>query len=94
VEPSYPALLFVPTDHAAAGMHALAADLRRKNARVFMMGFSDQQAGSLPALAPDHPDADAVCLIQSFYALTVRVAERRGLNVDRPRHLQKITRTR
>jgi glucosamine--fructose-6-phosphate aminotransferase (isomerizing) len=94
VEPSYPALLFVPTDHAAAGMHALAADLRRKNARVFMMGFPDQQAGSLPALAPDHPDADAVCLIQSFYALTVRVAERRGINVDRPRHLQKITRTR
>src|SRR5262249_62349779 len=32
VESLYPALLFVPTDHAAAGLRALAADLRRKNA--------------------------------------------------------------
>ena len=42
----------------------------------------------------DHPDVDAVCLIQTFYALAIRVAERRGINVDRPRHLQKVTRTR
>jgi len=94
VEPSYPALLFVPTDQAAAGMHAVAADLRRKNARVFLTQAGGQQAGDLPALAPDHPDVDAVCLIQTFYALAIRVAERRGINVDRPRHLQKVTRTR
>jgi len=94
VEPSYPALLFVSTDHAAAGMRALAADLRRKNARVFMTGPGEEPAGGLPVLAPDHPDADAVCLIQSFYGLAIRVAERRGVNVDQPRHLQKVTRTR
>jgi glutamine---fructose-6-phosphate transaminase (isomerizing) len=93
VETSYPALLFVPTDHAAAGMRALAADLRRKNARVFVTDYEQQDDG-LPALVPDHPDADAVCLIQSFYGLAIRVAERRGINVDRPRHLQKVTRTR
>src|SRR5262249_58714899 len=57
VEPSYPALLFLPSDHAAAGMHALAADLRRKNARGFVMGFSGQQADSLPGPAREHPDA-------------------------------------
>jgi glutamine---fructose-6-phosphate transaminase (isomerizing) len=91
VEPSYPALVFVPTDSAAAaGLHALAADLRRKNARVFMTGEEE----GLPALAPDHPDADAVCLIQSFYALAIRLAQSRGINVDLPRHLQKVTRTR
>jgi glutamine---fructose-6-phosphate transaminase (isomerizing) len=94
VEPSYPALLFVPTDQAAAGMRVLATDLRRKNARVFMTEFGEHRADGLPALAPDHPDADAVCLIQSFYALAIRVAERRGIDVDRPRHLQKVTRTR
>jgi glutamine---fructose-6-phosphate transaminase (isomerizing) len=92
VESSYPALLFVPTDHAAAGLHALAADLRRKNASVFMTG--EQGAEGLPALAPDHPDTDAVCLIQTFYALAIRLAQRRGTNVDLPRHLQKVTRTR
>ena len=51
-------------------------------------------SGHLPTLIPDHPDADAVCLIQSFYALAIRVAARRGTDVDRPRHLQKVTRTR
>jgi glucosamine--fructose-6-phosphate aminotransferase (isomerizing) len=94
VESSYPALLFVPTDHAAVGLRALAADLRRKNANVFITDHGEQQAGTLPALAPDHPDTDAVCLIQSFYALAIRVAQCRGINVDLPRHLQKVTRTR
>jgi glucosamine--fructose-6-phosphate aminotransferase (isomerizing) len=92
VESSYPALLFVPTDQAAAGLRALAADLRRKNANVFMTG--EPEPGGLPALPPDHPDADAVCLIQTFYALAIRLAQSRGINVDLPRHLQKITRTR
>jgi glucosamine--fructose-6-phosphate aminotransferase (isomerizing) len=44
-------------------------------------------------LAPDHPDADAICLIQSFYAFLVRLAAARGTDVERPRHLQKVTRT-
>jgi glucosamine--fructose-6-phosphate aminotransferase (isomerizing) len=90
VESSYPALLFVPTDHAAAGLRALAADLHRKNANVFMTGEDE----ALPALPPDHPDTDAVCLIQSFYALAISVARARGTDVDLPRHLQKVTRTR
>jgi glutamine---fructose-6-phosphate transaminase (isomerizing) len=92
VEPSYPILLFMPTDQAAAGLRALAADLRGKHASVFMTDHGGPHA--LPALAPDHPDTDAVCLIQSFYALAIRVAQRRGINVDLPRHLQKVTRTR
>src|SRR5262245_805606 len=90
VETSYPALLFVPTDQAAPGLRALAADLRRKNANVFMTGEDE----ALPALTPDHPDTDAVCLIQSFYALAISVARARGTDVDVPRHLQKVTRTR
>jgi glutamine---fructose-6-phosphate transaminase (isomerizing) len=90
VEQSYPALLFMPTDEAAPRLRALAGDLRRKNANVFMTGEDE----ALPALTPDHPDADAVCLIQSFYALAISVARGRGTDVDVPRHLQKVTRTR
>jgi glutamine---fructose-6-phosphate transaminase (isomerizing) len=67
---------------------------RRKNASVFMTDHGEQQASTLPALAPDNPDTDAVCLIQSFYGLAIRVAQCRGINVDLPRHLQKVTRTR
>jgi glucosamine--fructose-6-phosphate aminotransferase (isomerizing) len=90
----YPILLFTPTDEAATGLPELAADLRRKGAALFVTGDSAPAAGLLPALAPDHPDTDAVCLIQSFYALAIRVAAQRGMDVEAPRHLQKVTRTR
>ena len=94
VSTRYPILFFMPTDAAAAGLHALATDLRYKGASVFVAEPGEAVAGRLPALAPSHPDADAVCLIQSLYALAIELAESRGTDVDRPRHLQKITRTR
>jgi glucosamine--fructose-6-phosphate aminotransferase (isomerizing) len=94
VQSSYPIVVFMPTDQGAAGLRELAADLRRKNASVFTTDYGPQHAGDLPTLAPDHPDSDPVYLIQSFYALAIRLAQRRGTNIDRPRHLQKVTRTR
>jgi len=94
VSPLYPILMFMPTDAAATGMRELAADLRGKGAALFSADHDEKAAGRLPVLAPDHPDADAVCLIQSFYALAIRIAERRGVDVNRPRNLRKVTRTR
>lgn len=89
----YPVLIFSPTDEAGKGLAELAADIRGKGAAVFITGH-DGMVNSLPALPPDHPDTDAICLIQSLYGLLVRLAERRGTNVDQPRHLRKVTRTR
>ncbi len=94
VSPLYPILMFMPTDAAAAGLPELAADLRRKGAALLSAERGEPAAGRLPVLVPDQADADAVCLIQSFYALAIRIAERRGADVNRPRHLQKVTRTR
>jgi glucosamine--fructose-6-phosphate aminotransferase (isomerizing) len=94
VSQHYPVLLFMPTDEAAAGLIEFAADLRRKGALVFAAEHGQPTAGRLPALPPEHPDVDAVCLIQTFYALAVRIAVRRGTNADQPRHLTKVTRTR
>jgi glutamine---fructose-6-phosphate transaminase (isomerizing) len=93
VETSYPILMLVPPDEAAEGMESLRTDLTRKGASVFS---TERLFGPafLPTLEPDRPDADAICLIQSFYQLLPGVAERRGSNVDNPRHLQKVTRTR
>ncbi|MEX0842046.1 MAG: SIS domain-containing protein [Xanthobacteraceae bacterium] len=88
----YPLMIFAPNDEAAKGLRELAADIRSKGAAVFITDHSGA-AGALPALAPDHPDVDAVCLVQSLYGLLVRLAERRGTDADRPRHLRKITRT-
>jgi glucosamine--fructose-6-phosphate aminotransferase (isomerizing) len=94
VTPQYPVLMFAPTDAAATGMTQLAADLREKGAAVFITSAEEGTPHRLPALPPDHPETDAICLIQSFYAMVVRLAAMRGRNADRPRHLRKITRTR
>jgi len=67
--------------------------LRAAGAQVLIAGADDTTAG-LPTLSSDQVDADAVCLIQSFYAFLLRLAAERGANVDQPRHLQKVTRTR
>src|SRR6476620_8566541 len=91
VSRSYPVLIFMPTDEAAANLAELAADVSRRSDSVFVTGAG---AGHLPVLPPDQSETDAVCLIQSFYGLALRLAEHRGINVDQPRHVQKITRTR
>ena len=75
-------------------MHELAVDLRRKGARVLITEAGEPISGRLPIVESDHPDTDAVCLIQSFYALIIRLAKMRGADADRPRHLHKVTRTR
>ena len=86
----YPIFVLMPSDAAEAGMRRLVADLGSKGAALIVAG----RGGSLPVLAPDHPATDAVCLIQGFYAMLVRLAARLGIDPDRPRHLQKVTRTR
>jgi glutamine---fructose-6-phosphate transaminase (isomerizing) len=94
VDDDYPILMLMPTDAARDGLQGLAASLRAKGASLYAAEPGEAGAGRLPALAADHPEADAICLIQSFYGLAVQLAERRGIDVDRPRHLQKVTRTR
>lgn len=100
--PTYPILMFTPTDQAAPGMRQLAANLCRKGTALLATEAGDGASVGLPldatyvrlpALASDHPETDAVCLVQSFYAMLPRLAERLGADVDRPRHLQKVTRT-
>jgi glucosamine--fructose-6-phosphate aminotransferase (isomerizing) len=94
VSDAFPILAFNPGDQAQASLTTLVADLRRKGACVLVAESGEKQDGRLLALPPDHPDADAICMIQCFYALLVKVAARRGTDADRPRHLQKVTRTR
>jgi glutamine---fructose-6-phosphate transaminase (isomerizing) len=89
-----PVLMFMPTDAAAPGMRQLAAKLRAEGSALLAAEPGACGPGCLPAVPSDHPETDAVCLIQSFYAVLIRLAERLGTDVDRPRHLQKVTRTR
>jgi len=94
VSSTYPVLALAPTDASAVGFADLAADLRRKGAYLLVAEPGDRRPGRLPTLAPEQPDADAICLAQTFYTFLVRLAVQRGADIDRPRHLQKVTRTR
>jgi glucosamine--fructose-6-phosphate aminotransferase (isomerizing) len=93
VAPGYPILMLMPTDEAAADLPKLADDLVAKHAAVFTTANTGAGMTRLPVLASDSPETDAICLIQSFYGMMVGLAEQRGMSADRPRHLQKVTRT-
>ena len=75
-------------------MRELARELSGKNASLVCADPAGGNAGDLPTLPPDHADADALCLIQSFYGMALRLAAARGVDADWPRHLSKVTRTR
>ena len=94
VSPEYPILMFNPTDAAAKGMRQLSANLREKGTALYTTDPDENASGRLPVLPPDHPETDAVCLIQSFYMMVIQLAQRLGTDVDRPRHLRKVTSTR
>jgi len=94
VSSAYPILVLAPTDESASGFPDLVADLREKGASVIVADSGAKQPGRLPVVPPEQPEADAICLIQSFYGFLVRLAAQRGVDADHPRHLQKVTRTR
>jgi glucosamine--fructose-6-phosphate aminotransferase (isomerizing) len=99
VSAAYPAMVFAPTDESGAGLRDLVADLERKGACVLpalpqSTRSETSKTGLLPTLPAEQAEADAICLIQSFYSLLVDLAERRGTDIDAPPHLQKVTRTR
>ncbi len=87
VSASYPILMFTPTDAAGESMCQLSETLRLKGTALFGTG------GILPALVAEQPETDAICLIQSFYIMAVKLAEALGMDADSPRHLNKVTRT-
>ena len=90
----YPIVMFMPTDAAAPAMWEFAAAVRAKGAEVFCTGNGESIVGHLPVVATDHPDTDPLCLIQTFYGMIRNLSILRGTDLDRPRHLQKVTRTR
>lgn len=94
----YPILMFMPTDLAADSMRQLGTRLQTMGTDLFVTQHGEVPSGDahrvgLPALASDQPETDAICLIQSFYAMVVQLSRRLDIDVDRPRHLSKVTST-
>jgi glutamine---fructose-6-phosphate transaminase (isomerizing) len=88
--PSRPVLMLMPTDACAPGLLKLAESLRRLHTPTLVAGPDE---ATLTVLRPEHPEADAICLVHAFYAFAEQLARHRGIDADRPRNLQKVTRT-
>lgn len=87
VEAAFPLLVFGQGDVALKGTQAAVAKLRALGANVCFAG------GDLPVVEAAHPLLSPIPMIQTAYLAIERVAQLRGRNPDKPRHLQKVTET-
>lgn len=94
VDAAFPVLAFAAADAAEAGVADIAADMAGKGARVLVT--TDRPAGRaerLPTVRTGHWLTDPLALIVPFYATVEALARARGIDPDRPRHLNKVTET-
>lgn len=89
----YPMLVFAPRGPAQAGLIALAAQMRERGACVLLAATPDVAERQLTLASSGCDDIDPITAVQSFYLMVEAVARARGLDPDRPPHLNKVTRT-
>lgn len=92
VRSGFPVLMFTQRDDTRAGIEELAAEFASRGARVLLSGAQASGAVSLPAVEAN-PVIEPLLAIQSFYGMANALALARGLDPDRPPHLNKITET-
>ena len=88
----FPALLLAQADATRPGIEALAMELGRRGLPVMLAGGNAAGTVLLPTLA-SLPELGPILLVQSAYRMIASLAVRRGLDPDRPPHLNKITET-
>jgi glucosamine--fructose-6-phosphate aminotransferase (isomerizing) len=93
IEEGYPLLVFAPRGPAQPGLLALADALRSRGARVLLAAPAGTPHTSLPIAQSPLEDLDPISMLQSFYPMVEALSRSRGLDPDRPRHLNKVTRT-
>ncbi|MBU1176767.1 MAG: SIS domain-containing protein [Alphaproteobacteria bacterium] len=89
----FPVIGFAAADKAEATLIEVAEQLAEKGARVFVTSDRVRRAERLEHVRSRHWLTDPIPLMVSFYAMVERVAARRGINPDTPRHLKKVTET-
>ena len=93
VDEGYPLLVFAPRGPAQEGLLALAQAMRERGGRVLVAAPAGTPGSNLAIIETGSADLDPISMIQSFYPLVEAVSRARGLDPDRPRHLNKVTRT-
>ena len=93
IEEGYPLLIFATRGPAQASLLQLAAEMRTRGARVLLAAPAGVAERDLTLPTAATPDLDPIVAIQAFYVMAAKLAEARGFDPDRPRHLSKVTKT-
>lgn len=88
--PERPILLFAQADEALPGVLAAAAKARSLGARVFVVAKEPMADGLAVPGAPNSV-VEVIAMIARFYRFAERVSGLRGIDVDSPRGLKKVT---
>jgi len=88
----FPVLMLSQNDESRAGIAELANDFVLRGAQVLTAGIRSERALWLPTIAAD-PAIEPMLMIQSFYRMATALAFARGLDPDKPPHLNKVTET-
>ncbi len=90
----FPVLALATVDTAGEGVREVAAEFADRGAAVLLADAAGPLDGAIhmPSLTTA-PALEPILLIQSFYRLANAVSLARGLNPDKPPHLNKVTRT-
>ena len=94
IEDGYPLLIFASRGPTQAGLIALAGEMRARGARVLLAAPLDVAGRDLTLPLAPTPDLDPIVAAQAFYVMAAHLSKVRGMDPDRPRHLNKITKTR
>ena len=93
IEEGYPLMIFATRGPTQAGLVQLAAEMRTRGARVLLAAPADIAERDLTLPTAATPDLDPIVAVQAFYVMAAKLAEARGMDPDRPRHLSKVTKT-
>lgn len=89
----FPVIGFAARDAAESSLVDVADAMAEKGATVFVTSDRARSAQTLPHVRTAHWLTDPVSTIVSFYGMVEQVARMRGIDPDRPRHLNKVTET-
>ena len=92
VGPDFPVLFFAQNDDTLPGVLDVAAEFRKRGAKVWVAAPGATGDGVLPLVATA-PISAPLVTVQSFYRATAALALKRGFNPDVPPHLNKVTET-
>ena len=98
LQSGFPVLAFGQADETEIMMQQQLSALSQKGATlIYAANIADIEASDqkieLPAVRDVAPQIMPLLLIQRFYLLLDQIAQKRGLDPDRPHHLQKVTET-